>query len=142
MLWVRKNTSGDMAELDFLERLEELLCLNLTEESVKTHDLRRIAEHCVETARSYGLVTERAIAAFMLHMITIHPEFHKQPKIRAILSDSAAPESVRMERLLSEPTDAEWEEATPPGDQRVYWAPFRLNSTQTFAHPSLLPATR
>lgn len=113
-----------MARSEFLARIEALLRVNIPEPSAALYDLRKLALHCVITAESYGLVTERAIAVFCLHMIRINPEFHRQPVLHALLIEPDVSESERMERLLTEPAESDWVEAAAMCDDEVYWRPF------------------
>lgn len=115
-----------MARRDFLDRIEALLRVNIPPAAASHHDLRRMAEHCVETAEQAGLITERAIAAFVLHMVRINPEFYRQPIMAVILADTSVDENSRMEHLLSGPTEADWEEAAGMCDPKIYWQPFRV----------------
>ncbi len=83
---------------------------------------RAMAEHGVEVARGYDLVTERDLTFFVLNMLTINPEFHRQPHIHGILRDSALSPPERRQRMLAEVSDAEWEEAAAMTDPDRYWS--------------------
>jgi hypothetical protein len=85
-----------------------------------------MARHCVETAEGKGLITERAIAAFTLHMVRINPEFYRQPTMASLLGDISVDESTRMEQLLTDPSEEAWEEAAVMCDPALYWQPFRV----------------
>ena len=126
MLRISRRQWGDMARMDFLDRVEALVRVNLPEPARRAFDVRRMTEHCVVTAEGEGLITERAIAAFVLHMIRINPEFYLQPTLDAILGDTSVDESARMERLLTDPSEADWEEAAVMCDPADYWEPFLL----------------
>ena len=113
-----------MARREFFDRIEALLRVNIPADAAALYDLRRMAEHCVATAESYGLVTERAIAVFTLHMVRINPEYHRQPMMYALLTEPDVDESARMERLLTDTADSDWEEAVTMCDPALYWKPF------------------
>ena len=44
-----------MAHVEFLDRIEALLRVNLPAAEARRYDLRRMAEHCVATAEGKGL---------------------------------------------------------------------------------------
>ncbi len=115
-----------MARVDFLARIEELIRVNLPPSAARALDVRRMARHCVETAEGKGLITERAIAAFTLHMVRINPEFYRQPTRASLLEDISVDESTRMEQLLTDPSEEAWEEAAVMCDPGLYWQPFRV----------------
>jgi hypothetical protein len=115
-----------MAHVEFLDRIEALLRVNMPAAEARRYDLRRMAEHCVATAEGKGLITERAIAAFVLHMVRINPEFYLQRTMDALLADTSVDESTRMEQLLTNPTESAWEEAAVMCDPTLYWQPYLL----------------
>ena len=85
--------------------------------------VRAMVEHGVGVARAtYGLETERDLMLFVLNMITINPEFHLQPRIHAILKDDELPRPVRREKLLTDVSDAEWEQAATMTNHDQYWS--------------------
>lgn len=120
-----------MARVDFLDRIEALIRDNLPEQARREFDLRRMAIHCVETAESTGLITERAIAAFVLHMVRINPRFYRQSTMASLLADGSVDESTRMENLLTNPSEEAWEEAAVMVDPPLYWQPFRVPAPPT-----------
>lgn len=126
MLHISRRQWGHMARGDFLDRIEELIRVNLPEAEARRYDLRKMAIHCVTTAESKGLITERAIAAFVLHMVRINPEFHRQKTLASLLNDMSVDESTRMEQLLTNPDEIAWEEAAAMCDPMLYWQPFLL----------------
>lgn len=124
MTYIRRDQWLSMARRNFLDRIEALIRVNLPPQAVKRLSVPRIAEHCVDTAESYALIEERAIAAFVLHMVRINPEFHRQSGLRTILDDKGVDESARMERLLTDAAESDWEESLTMCDPTVYWLPF------------------
>lgn len=120
-----------MARVDFLDRIESLIRANIPESAARDFDVRRMARHCVETAESQGLITERAIAAFVLHMVRINPEFYRQSVMASLLADTSIDESTRMENLLTNPSEEAWEEAAVMCDPAPYWQPFRVPAPPT-----------
>ena len=121
---IRTDQWSSMARPNFLDRIETLIQVNLPAWVLKNLSVRRIADHCMNTAEGYVLIEERAIAAFTLHMIRINPEFHRQSRIGAILQDRSVDDSARMERLLTDTAESDWEEAATMCDPSVYWLPF------------------
>jgi len=116
-----------MAHRDFITRIEALLRVNMPVDMAAAYEVETMAEHCVKVAKSYTLITERAIAAFVLHMININPEFHKQPSINAVLKREGLDDFSKMELLLSDTTESDWAEAAAVCDKGEYWEPFLAN---------------
>lgn len=100
--------------------------VNLPEEERVKYDVRAMAAHCVATAERHKLVTERAIAAFVLHMVRINPEFYRQPTMAMLLADLRVDEQLRMERLLTDTSEDNWAHAAVMCDPNFYWLPFRV----------------
>lgn len=126
MFRVKKPQKEALGDADFLGRLEELLAEDfygrrVTPEEKRRVPFREMANHGLEVARGFGFRTERDLATFVLHMVRINPEFHKQPKIRSILEDTALAPAVRREKLLTDVTGDEWEAAAKMGDADDYW---------------------
>jgi hypothetical protein len=109
-----------MARTKFLDRIEKLIHVNMLSEA-SNYDVRRMAEHCVMSAENYGLVTERAIAAFVLHMVRINPEFHLQPRVRTLLLDKSVDDLARMKRLLTDTAESDWVEAAAMCNPMLNW---------------------
>ena len=126
MIRISGRQWGHMARVDFLDRIEELIRVNLPPSARTEYDVRTMAKHCVETAEGKGLITERAIAAFVLHMVRINPEWYRQPTLASLLRDTSVDESTRMEQLLTNPSEEVWDEAVLMCDPVRYWQPFRM----------------
>lgn len=84
-------------------------------------DLRAAIFHGFEVARSYAVTSERGLFTFVLDMLAVGPHFHLQPKIRAILGQTAAPEPQRLDRIVDDVDDASWDEAGRLTDPVAYW---------------------
>lgn len=127
MLRVRKEQRQSLGDKGFIDKLEasiaeDTLGRQVTEEERARLPLREMIEHGVSVARGYGLETERDLTLFVLNMLTINPEFHKQPRIRGILLDQSLTPPARREKLLVEVSDEEWEEAARMADADRYWS--------------------
>ena len=126
MLRIRKPQQTALGDKDFIERLEGLLAEDfygrrVTPEERARLPFREMIEHGITVARGYGMKTERDLAAFVLHMVRINPEFHLQPKIRAILDDTSLEPSQRREKLLTGVSTADWDAAARMTDADDYW---------------------
>lgn len=86
-----------------------------------THRRDRIARHCLDISRQYGMNTERSVVTFALHMININPEFHRQEAIQAILQEEDDSPSARLEAIVRDVSDAQWDEAENMTDPVQYW---------------------
>lgn len=136
MIHISRRQWGHMARGDFLDRIEALIRVNLPEAEARRYDVRKMAEHCVVTAEGKGLITERAIAAFVLHMVRINPLFYRQRTMESLLNDMSVDESTRMEQLLTNPDEIAWEEAAAMCDPMLYWQPFLLPTPLPPPEPS------
>jgi hypothetical protein len=126
MFRVRKPQKETLGDADFIGRLEELLAEDfygrrVTPDEKARVPFREMIVHGLEVARGFGLRTERDLAGFVLHMVRINPEFHRQPKIRSILDDKALEPAVRREKLLTDVTDDDWNAAANMTDADDYW---------------------
>jgi hypothetical protein len=126
MFRVKARNQRPLGDADFIGRLEDLLAEDFYERTVTPEEkawlpFREMVEHGMEVARSYGFTTERDIASFVLNMVRINPEFHRQPKINAILKDTDIKPPDRREKLLTDVSDAEWEEAARMTNADDYW---------------------
>ncbi len=67
--------------------------------------LRRLIQHAIETAKSYGITTERGVVLFSSMMFVLGSGFDTDPRLpwaSAILNDSAiADQSKRVDQLLA-----------------------------------------
>lgn len=127
MLKIRKPQHQSLSDKDFIDRLEASIAEDIFGRKVSGDErtrlpIREMVEHGVLVARGYDLVTERDLALFVLNMITINPEFHRQPRIHAILKDPSLEPAERREKLLSDVSDEEWDEAGAMTDPDRYWA--------------------
>lgn len=123
MLSIRREQRQKVGELAFEERTADF-CRRCIEPHVARLDDRRLllrVRHCIARARSYGLSWESSITAFVLHMLSIGPEFDKQPVIQRVLRDESIPVDDRMTAMLGLVDDDDWEEAAALGDEKAYW---------------------
>ncbi|HEX5747498.1 MAG TPA: hypothetical protein VFZ09_14730 [Archangium sp.] len=58
-------------------------------------------------------------------MVLINPEFHLQPSLHMLLLDKNIDDLVRMERLLTDTTEADWVQAAAMCEPMRYWKPYR-----------------
>jgi hypothetical protein len=127
MLRIRREQHDALGEKDFVDRLEALVAESVFVRQVTAAERRRLPlramiVHGIEVARGYGLETERDLTVFVLNMITINPDFHRQPRIHAILRDTSLEPEARREKILTDVSDEEWEEAERMTDADRYWA--------------------
>ena len=126
MFRIRQQQQRSLGDQSFIGRLEEVLGEDFygrkpTPEELTRVPFREMIEHGIEVARGYGLKTERDLAGFVLNMIRINPEFHRQPRINSILKDASLEPPERREKLLTDVSDDEWEEAARMTDADDYW---------------------
>lgn len=126
MFRVRKQQRESLGDKGFIDRLEASIADDTFGRSITAKErarlpIRAMVEHGVEVARGYKLETERDITFFVLNMLTINPEFHRQPRIHAILRDPDLKPPERREKLLTDVSDDEWEDAAKMTDPDRYW---------------------
>lgn len=127
MFRVQPHQHRSLGDQDFFDRLEVFIAEDAFGRKVSAEErarlpFRAMIEHGVEVARSYGLETERDLSLFVLNMITINPEFHRQPRIHALLRDPALAPPERREKLLKDVSDEDWSEAATMTDPDRYWS--------------------
>ncbi|MGH9900505.1 MAG: hypothetical protein ACRD68_01560 [Pyrinomonadaceae bacterium] len=84
--------------------------------------LRRLVRGGIARAREYELSHESALAAFVVLMFETAPNFDRHPVIRRILTDENVPPNSRVDRLLEEVTEQNWEAVKQSYDAGA-WAP-------------------
>lgn len=104
---------GDAAEERFAARLVGYLrehhadaVAGLSDETLKARALTG-----VRRARGYGLTWDSKVAAFVGLMFEISPNFDRQPRIHAGLTDEDVAPNYRLDVLLNRTTDQDWMEA-------------------------------
>jgi hypothetical protein len=127
MLRIRKKQHEALADKAFIDRLEEYVAEDTFGRKVSAEErarlpIRGMVAHGIEVARGYGLRTERDLMLFVLNMITINPEFHRQRHIHEILQDASLSPPDRREKMLSDVSDEEWEEAARMTNADRYWS--------------------
>jgi hypothetical protein len=127
MFKIRPKQQASLADKAFVDWVENYLAEDMLERKVSAEERARLPfrgmiEHGMEVARGYGLETQRDLMFFVLNMITINPEFHRQPKIHAILEDESLTTKDRRDKLLTDVSKEEWEEAAQMTDEDAYWS--------------------
>lgn len=127
MFRVRKEQLDRIAMKRFIDRVEATLLRQWLVRRVFNRDkrdvpLRKIIEHGVAVAQSYGLETEQELVMFVMHMIDINPEFHKHAHFHRLLKDRALTFRERSDKILTEITADEWKEAARMCDAQGYWS--------------------
>ena len=89
--------------------------------------LQQLVAGGIERARAYGLSYESALAAFVVIMFEAAPNFDRHPLIQRHLKDEKTPPNERVDQLLEEATEENWEAVKksykssawnlPPGDK-------------------------
>lgn len=123
MFAIKREQRQKMGEPAFIDRTMEFLRYNHLPVVYDLDDdeLRMRVRHGVEKARRYGLTWESSLTIFVSHMLTIHPDFDKQPAILAVLTSPKIPGDEKMQALLGLVNDDQWEEAANQGDPKDYW---------------------
>lgn len=127
MFAIKREQRQKMGEPAFVDRTMEWLRVNHLPfvHDLDDDELRLRVRHGVAKARGYGLTWESSLTIFVSHMLTINPEFDKQPAVQAVLVDPTIPGDEKMQALLGLVDDDEWEEAAKQVDPAVYWDALR-----------------
>jgi hypothetical protein len=126
MFRIRKAQHDAMAMKLFIDRMEGYILERWFGRQVLGEEraglpMRAVIQHGVDVAQGYGLETERDLMLFVLNMINVNPEFHRQPHVHAILEEASVTGPEWRERLLTEVSDAEWEQAAVMTNADDYW---------------------
>ena len=128
MLAIKREQREVLGEPAFVDRLIAYLRRAHLEwvYALSDDELRMRVVHGLAKGRGYGLTWEFSLTVFVSHMLTIGPEFDKEPAIQRVLRDeSIAPDS-RMEALLGRAvSEDDWYDAVAMCDRDEYWAEVR-----------------
>ena len=110
------------AEDDFVERLMKYLREEQDAETYELDDaeLRRRVKIGIEKARSYDLTWEKPIVFFVQLMFDIAPNFDEQKNIRDVLEAPYEEPNEKMDDLLENTSDEDWEQASVLYDETVW----------------------
>jgi hypothetical protein len=123
MLVVRQKQREILAEPEFVERvLRHFQRYHLETVCMLPDDvLRKRIAHGIEKGRRYGLRWEYSLTVFVAHMIRINPAFDTHPAIYRELMSSSNAEDEKLEALVANVSEGEWDEAERIGDPEAYW---------------------
>jgi len=71
----------------------------------------------IDRAKSFGLQLEGSILFFLALMFDIAPNFYEQPGIHKALTDGQSSPDLRMDELLDNTTDEDWDQAEESYDE-------------------------
>jgi non-ribosomal peptide synthetase component F len=93
-----------------------------TVEKLPDEVLRELVAAGIARARTYGLSHESALAAFVAIMFEAAPNFDRHPLIQRLLNDEKTPPDARIDLLLEEATEENWQAVKKSYDPRS-WNP-------------------
>lgn len=82
--------------------------------------LRAMVRGGLARARGYGMTAEASLAAFVALMVEVAPNFDEHPLLQRILKDPQVPADSRVERLLNEATEQNWQAAAADYDVNAW----------------------
>ena len=71
--------------------------------------LHQIVRNGIARARAFGMSYQSDLAAFVVIMLEAAPNFDEHPLIRRILRDENVPPNSRIDRLMEQATEQNWE---------------------------------
>jgi hypothetical protein len=72
--------------------------------------LREMVEGGIDHARNYGITWKSALISFVVLMFIIAPNFDEHERVEGVLKDGGIPADERVDKLLDELTDEEWDD--------------------------------
>jgi len=101
------------AEIKFVDYVAKQLRNNHAEvvKDIPEDKLHKRVEYGIQRAREYGLTWQNDLTVFVTLMFEIAPDFDKFPAFREYLTDKTVEPDERMDLLLSETTEIDWEDA-------------------------------
>lgn len=128
MLAIKRSQRERMGEPAFVDRMIFYLRTKYLWwiHFIPMDELRIRVVHGIEKGRSYGLTSEFNLTVFVTNMLTIGPDFDKQPAIQRVLTDESIDPDDRMEALMGKGvTDDDWEDSSDMCEPDEYWAGVR-----------------
>jgi len=124
MLTIRKDQREKLGDPEFVERVvRHFRRYHLGAVYHLSDDvLRKRVAHCIEKGRRYGLTWEYSLTVFAAHMIRINPEFDEEPSIQRELLSNAHAERDKLEALVANVPESDWDAAQRRCDPEAYWA--------------------
>lgn len=115
----------DEAEKSFRRKVLEHLKAEHPEsvEGVDEKDLEIMVANGIGRARSHGFTWESSVAAFVMLMFEVAPNFDQHPAFRQHLEDKKLEEMERIEAIFNFVTDEEWAEAQDKYDDEAWGLP-------------------
>jgi hypothetical protein len=116
MLKIRKEQMDvfqQQAEINFVHYVAKQLRNNHAEavKDVPKDKLHKRVEYGIQRTREYGLTWKNNLQTFVTLMFEIAPDFDKFPAFREYLTDKTVEPDERLDLLLSETTEFDWEDA-------------------------------
>ncbi|WP_437336907.1 hypothetical protein [Sorangium sp. So ce394] len=121
MMRVHQGQVDILAEADFEDRVAGTIREHVPSDGLLGRHAREVAEHCIAIARDYGFEFENDIVTFVLHMVTISPEYHRQADIFRVLTNPSIPTPEKHNVLLHPQFEHAWEQAATMTDGMQYW---------------------
>jgi hypothetical protein len=83
----------------------------LTVRELPEATLQEMVRDGIERARGYGMTFESSLAAFVVLMFVVAPNFDEHPVVQRRLSDEKVQADARVQGLAKEVPEADWEAA-------------------------------
>lgn len=116
MLKIRKEQMGvfeQQAEINFVDSVLKKLRTDYAElvKELPEDKLHKRVEYGIRCAREYGLTWKNNLRTYVTLMFVIAPDFDRFPAFEKFLTDESIPPNERIEVLLKETTDVDWQNA-------------------------------
>ncbi|MDQ3132147.1 MAG: hypothetical protein M3Q99_15475 [Acidobacteriota bacterium] len=122
----------EVADKNFVERIVghlqekhaslavELPSGKLIVSDIPVETLHRLVSGGVAQAREYGITWETNLTSFVVMMFIASPNFHLHSAVNAILQDEDVKSEDRVDRLVENITEAEWQDAKESYDPQAW----------------------
>jgi hypothetical protein len=92
--------------------------------------LREMVEGGIDHARNYGITWKSALISFVVLMFIIAPNFDESERAEGILKDGGIPADERVDKLLDELTDEEWDEIAKDYKPEAWRLPLEVETVE------------
>jgi hypothetical protein len=92
-------------------------------DEIAENDLKAMVQTGLAQARSYQITHESALAGFVAVMFEVAPNFDSYPLMQKILQDETTSPNTRLDLLLEQATEEDWEKAKGSYDSAAWNLP-------------------
>lgn len=126
MNFLRENHADDVVRLPKSESPTAVAALS-------DKVLREMVMGGIDRARNYGMTWKSTLISFVVLMFIVAPNFDEHERIEVVLKDGGIPANERVDRLLDELTDEEWDTVAGVYKAEAWRLPLETETAETGA---------